>query len=111
MFRRALDRGLRDELLFRTLWDIAALEKKLDRVDAAVITLTELAASRNPFRAAALAELAKHYERREGNYVLALEMIGAAIAIEDCAAFRRRAARLEKRLDRAFASSAARHLS
>ena len=31
LFRQAVDRGLADDLLFRTLWDIAALEKKLGR--------------------------------------------------------------------------------
>ncbi len=106
LFRRALERGLHDDLLFRTLWDIAALEKKLDRFAPALATLTELAASPNPFRAAALEELAKYYEHRERNYALALEMTGAAIAIEDRAAFRRRAARLQKRLDRKLALSA-----
>src|SRR5579872_2978260 len=74
MFRRAVHRGLSDELLFRTLWDIAALEKKRGCAGAAIEAFTELAASRNPFRAAAFEELAKHYEHRERNYAMALEM-------------------------------------
>ena len=98
LFRQAVDRGLPDDLLFRTLWDIAALEKKLGRHDAAVAILADLAGSRNPRRAAALIELAKHYEHRERNYVLALEMTRSAIDIEPCESLDRRAARLQKRL-------------
>jgi len=98
LFRQAVDRGLPDDLLFRTLWDIAALEKKLGRHDAAVAILADLAGSRNPRRAAALIELAKHYEHRERNYVLALEMTRSAIDIEPCESLERRAARLQKRL-------------
>ncbi len=97
-FRRAVDRGLADHLLFRTLWDIAALEKKLGRQTSALDVLTELAASRNPFRAPALEELAKHYEHRERNYAMALEMTRSALEIADCDALRHRALRLEKRL-------------
>ena len=98
MFRAAVERGLRDELLFRTLWDIAALEKKLGRASRALDVLTDLAASRNPFRASALEELAKHYEHRERNYAMALEMTRGALEIEDSEAFRHRASRLERRL-------------
>ena len=42
--------GLPDSLLFRTLWDIAELEKRLRRDEAAVAALADLAASPNPFR-------------------------------------------------------------
>jgi len=98
LFRRAVDRGLPDDLLFRTLWDIAALEKKLGRASSALEVLADLAASRNPFRAQALQELAKHYEHRERNYAMALEMTRSALQIQDCAAFRHRASRLERRL-------------
>ena len=31
LFRRAIDAGMPDELMFRTLWDMAALERKLGR--------------------------------------------------------------------------------
>jgi uncharacterized protein len=98
MFRGAVERGLPDDLLFRTLWDIAALEKKLGRGSSAIEILTDLATSRNPFRAAAFQELAKHYEHRERNYAMALEMTRSALEIEDSAAFRHRASRLERRL-------------
>lgn len=105
LFRRAVDCGLPDDLLFRTLWDIAALEKKLGRAAPALAVLSELAVSRNPFRAAALEELAKHYEHRERNYAMALEMTRSALEIEDCAAYRHRASRLERRLQSAAASA------
>lgn len=97
LFRRAVDAGLRDDLLFRTLWDIAALEKKAGRGDAALALLTELAQSRNPFRVAALEELAKHYEHRERNYAMALEMTRAALGHGDTPELRKREARLDRR--------------
>jgi hypothetical protein len=98
LFRQAIGKNLSDELLFRTLWDIAALEKKLGREHAALPILTDLAASRNPWRAAALVELAKYYERRERNYPLALEMTRGALELEPTEALERRAHRLEKRI-------------
>jgi uncharacterized protein YprB with RNaseH-like and TPR domain len=98
LFRQAIDKNLSDDLLFRTLWDIAALEKKLGREDAALPVLTDLAACRNPWRAAAFVELAKYYERRERNYALALEMTRSAMELEPSEALDRRAARLQKRV-------------
>lgn len=98
LFRQALDRGLPDDLMFRTLWDIACLEKKLGRDVAAVPVFTELAASRNPFRGPAFQELAKYYEHRERNYAMALEMTLNALELEDSDALRRRVTRLEKRI-------------
>ncbi len=98
LFRQAVERGLPDALLFRTLWDIAALEKKLGRYDDALSTLTDLAQSRNPWRAAALTELAKHYEHRERDYTRALQMTRDALTLESTEKLRRRAARLEARL-------------
>ncbi|MBZ5606786.1 MAG: ribonuclease H-like domain-containing protein [Acidobacteriia bacterium] len=98
LFRQAVDRGLPDELLFRTLWDMAALEKKLGREHAALPVLTDLAASPNPWRAAALIELAKYYEHRERNYAMALEMTRSALGLEPTEPLRRRLARLEKRI-------------
>lgn len=98
LFRQAIETKLSDELLFRTLWDIAALEKKLGREHAALPVLTDLAASRNPWRAAAFVELAKYYERRERNYALALEMTRGALELQPTEALQRRAERLEKRI-------------
>ena len=100
LFRRAVDTGLPDHLLFRTLWDMASLEKRLGHGEAALAAMTELAGARNPFRAQALEELAKHYEHRERNPAMALEMTRAALAIEDSPALRRREQRLELRLAR-----------
>ncbi len=94
LFRRAVDLGLADSLLFRTLWDIAAIERRGGRMDAALAIVTELAASRNPYRARALCELAKHYEHRECNYAMALEMTQAAIGEGDTPELRRRETRL-----------------
>jgi uncharacterized protein len=98
LLRRAVEKNLSDDLLFRTLWDIAALEKKLGREHAALGVLTDLAASPNPWRAAAFVELAKYYERRERNYALALEMTRSASDLEPSEALEKRAARLEKRV-------------
>ena len=98
LFRQALDRPLSDDLLFRTMWDIAALEKKLGREHAALPVLTDLAASRNPWRASAFVELAKYYEHRERNYAMALEMTRKALALDPSDATRRRLNRLEKRV-------------
>lgn len=98
LFRQAIEKNLTDDLLFRTLWDIAALEKKLGRDHAAIPVLTDLAASRNPWRGPAFVELAKYYERRERNYALALEMTRSAMELEPSEALERRAARLEKRV-------------
>jgi len=100
LFRRAVDLGLPDDLLFRTLWDIAALEKRLGRPDACLAAITELAASRNPYRVRALEELAKHYEHRERNYSMALEMVKTAQRIEDSAQLARRAVRLTAKLEK-----------
>jgi len=98
LFRQSLDRHLPDDLLFRTMWDIAALEKKLGREHAALPVLTDLAAERNPWRAAAFIELAKYYEHRERNYTMALEMTRNAFDLAPSDATRRRLARLEKRI-------------
>ena len=98
LFRRAVDRGLPDSLLFRTLWDVAAIEKKCGREDAALAVFTELAAGRNPFRTAALEELSKHYEHRQKNYAMALEFVRAAIDVRETDSLRHRERRLLARL-------------
>jgi uncharacterized protein YprB with RNaseH-like and TPR domain len=98
LFRRALDKGLQsDELLFRVLWDLAQLERKLGAEDAAIAVWTDLGAARNPFRVRALEELAKHYEHRAKNFPLALEMTRAALAHEDTPELRHREIRLARR--------------
>ncbi len=97
LFRRAIDLGLRDDLMFRTMWDLALLEKRRNCADAALAVFTDLAAAPNPFRAAALEELAKHYEHTERNYAIALEFARAALRLGDTPALRKREARLMKR--------------
>ena len=102
LFRLAVERGLPDELMFRTMWDTACLEKKLGRETAALPLFSELANVRNPMRAAALRELAKYYEHKERNYAMALEMTRTALGLtldpNGSEEMQRRAARLEKRL-------------
>ena len=98
LFRRAIDKGLRDDLMFRTLWDIARLEKKVGREDAALAICSELASCRNAFRQKALEELARHYEHRQRNYAMALEVTLSALLHGESDALLRRRARLEKRL-------------
>ena len=103
LFRRAIAAGMRDELMFRTLWDLAALERKLDADDRAVAIWSDLAAGRNPFRVPALEELAKHYEHRQKDLARALEATRAALGYldvnhEDSPALRRREQRLAGRM-------------
>jgi len=98
LFRRALEMGLPDDLLFRTKWDVAALERKAGREDASLAVLTQLAASRNPYRVRAFEEIAKHYEHREKNYAMALEMTRNALQWEDTPEIRKREDRLKARL-------------
>jgi uncharacterized protein YprB with RNaseH-like and TPR domain len=103
LFRRAVDLGMPDDLLFRTLWDVGTLEKRLGRETEALAVFSDLAESRNPYRVRALQELAKHYEHRDRNYEMALEVTRAALAMEDSAGLRRRKERLESRLARRLA--------
>ncbi|SRR5579883_62838 len=97
LLRRAIDLGLPDSLLFKTMWDAALLEKRLGNREAARAGFAELAASRNPYRARAYEELAKHYEHRERDYAAALQMAREARALEDTPEIRRREQRLANR--------------
>ena len=96
LFRRAVDAGLPDELLFRTLWDIGMLERKLDRVP--IETWMDLAGCRNPYRVKALEELAKHFEHREKDYARASELTREALEYEESASLLKRKERLGRRL-------------
>lgn len=100
LFRRAVEVGLPDALLFQTLWDVAAMERKRGRVDQALATWTDLAAGANPFRVRALEEIAKHYEHREKNYAMALEMTRTALEREESPDLRKREQRLLARVQR-----------
>lgn len=98
VLKRAIDAGLPDRLLFRSLWEVALLEKKLKNSQAALQGFTELAECRNEYRVPALEELAKHYEHEERNYAVALEFTNQALQHADSPALRRRQERLSKRL-------------
>src|SRR5512133_234620 len=45
LYRRAVDLGLPDALLFRTLWEVANLERRAGRHDASLAVIAELAES------------------------------------------------------------------
>jgi len=93
LFRRAVESGsLRDDLLFRTLWDIA----KLDPASAPEIW-ADLAGSRNPYRVKALTELAKHAEHASKNYGAALQFTRDALALEPSVDLEKREQRLKKK--------------
>ena len=100
LFRRAVELGLPDALLFRTLADTGALEKRLGRDAASLAIFSDLAASPNPYRAHAYQELAKYYEHRERNYDMALEMTRSARELGDLPELLHREQRLQRRLAR-----------
>ena len=100
LMKRAVETGLPDRLLFRALWDIALLEKRLERPHAALHVLTEIAGCCNEYRACALEELAKYYEHEERNYAVALEFTAQALSFESTPALAHRQARLQRRLAR-----------
>ena len=100
LLKRSVDAGLPDSLLFRTLWDIGRIEKKLGRSDSARLIFTELAGCRNPYRVDALLELAKHFEHQERNFRIALEFTEQALACGASDDLRRRASRLQAKLSK-----------
>jgi len=97
LFRRAMNAGLKDDLLFRTLWDLAALERKLECDDGALAIWNDLAGSRNPFQAKAHEELAKYFEHSAKDFTQALDATRKALALEDTPELRHREERLKKR--------------
>lgn len=94
LFREAAARGLRDELMSRTLWDVSLIERRQKHWDAAVAVWSELASFANPHQAPALIELSKHYEHREKNFDMALEWAVQALGLEATEETRKRHARL-----------------
>ena len=98
LFKRAIDRGLPDHLLFKTMLDLALLHKKLANETASLTLFTELTESPNPCRVRAYEELAKYYEHRERNYSMALEMATSARQECDTEEARHREDRLRQRL-------------
>lgn len=110
MLRRAIEAGLADHLLFRALWDLAQLERKLEAADAALALWEDLAAAKNPFRVRALEELAKYHEHRAKDRAAALRCTRAAREIEDSEQLARREARLKKHLSKQLSTAPARAL-
>jgi uncharacterized protein YprB with RNaseH-like and TPR domain len=98
LFQRGIDKGLRDDLLFRTMWDAARLHKKAGNDAAAMAVYTDLAGCKNAFRLQALEELAKYYEHKERNYAMALEFTQSALEHEDSDNLRKRRERLRGRI-------------
>jgi uncharacterized protein YprB with RNaseH-like and TPR domain len=98
LFQRAIDKGLPDHLLFKTMLELALLQKKQSNETAALQLFTELTESPNPCRARAYEELAKYYEHRERNYAMALEMAASARQESDTEEARHREDRLRLRL-------------
>jgi uncharacterized protein YprB with RNaseH-like and TPR domain len=101
LMRMALERPMKEALVWETLWRLADSERKLHRQAAAVAAWSELASVRNPFQGKALERLAMHYERSEKNLAMALECTHAAMAIERTPELEKRAARLAARLSKA----------
>ncbi|MCX6614184.1 MAG: ribonuclease H-like domain-containing protein [Acidobacteria bacterium] len=79
LYRRAIDAQMSDELMFRCLWELGLIEKKQSRISEALTIWTDLAQSKNPYRADSLVELAKHYEHTEKNLFMALECASEAL--------------------------------
>ncbi len=97
LYREAIRRPLRDDLLYRTMWDLAQLEKKLGAFDAALALFSGLAAIENEHRVEALEALAKHYEHREKNFAMALEFTETALALGPGEELSKRRDRLAKK--------------
>ena len=100
VMKRALEIGLPDRLLFRALWDIAALEKKLNGPAAGLHLLKELASCRNDHQACALEQLAKHHEHKDVDLSLALTFAEQALALTRSDELIRRRDRLRRKLTR-----------
>jgi uncharacterized protein len=98
LFRRAIEAGLPDALLFRTLWDIALVEKRCDREPAALIVLGELASCKNAHQADALVELSKYYEHTERKFPIALEFAQKAGELMISQQLERRIVRLKTKI-------------
>ena len=98
LFRRALDRGLPDGLLFRTMWDLARIEKKAGRCQQALALLEELSGCPNPYRVSACEELAKFFEHEARDLFRALHLVRQALEHADTDGLRRRRQRLERKL-------------
>lgn len=100
LMREAARRPLNEALLYETLWQMADIERKRGAHDAAVALWSELATVRNRYQAQACERLAIHYEHRDRNATMALEMTRTALALEPTPDLEKRRVRLEARLSR-----------
>jgi hypothetical protein len=101
LMARAVDAGMSDDLTFRTLWEIAALDRKQGDDERAVAQWRDLAECHNAYRVRALEELAKYYEHRAKDIAQALEHTRAALAYQESVELRRREERLVGKMSRA----------
>ncbi len=98
LYRKAVAAEIADELLFRSLWEWALVEKKREKATEALTIWTDLARSRNPYRAEALEELAKYYEHTEKNLFMALECTMEAQSLGRSVELEHRRTRLERKI-------------
>jgi uncharacterized protein YprB with RNaseH-like and TPR domain len=98
LYRRAIKAQIGDELLFRCLWELGLIEKKQSRMAEALTIWTDLAQSKNPYRAEALVELAKYYEHTEKNLFMALECTLDALKHERSLDLEHRQERLQRKI-------------
>lgn len=98
LYRRAVDAPISDELLFRSLWELSHVERRLERMTEALVIWTDLSQSKNAYRPEALVELAKYYEHKEKNFFMALECTLAARKLRDSVELQHRQGRLEGKI-------------
>lgn len=96
LFRRAIRHNLAEDILFRTMWDLASLERKLLDTEAALAMYEDLASCANAHRVEALVELAKHYEHRAKDPSRALSYIERALSYQESDELHHRWNRLRK---------------
>lgn len=98
LYRRAVDAPMSDELLFRALFEWGLVEKKRENAAGALGIWSDLARTKNPYRAEALEELAKYYEHTEKNLFMALECTVEAQGLERTEELAHRRDRLERKI-------------
>ncbi len=98
LYRRAVDAPMSDELLFRALFEWGLVEKKRENATGALGIWSDLARSKNPYRAEALEQLAKYYEHTEKNLFMALECAVEAQGLGRTAELAHRRERLERKI-------------
>ncbi len=98
LYRRAIEARISDELLFRSLWELGQLERRRQRSAEALMVWSDLARSKNPYRAEALIELAKYYEHKEKNLFMALECTQESEKLAPSAETAHRRRRLEAKI-------------